>query len=221
MKSFNQILERVKDLFKSDGVPSHSVGGSKHSNKNRKANPWRRAHKPLYGGMAHRLDPIGQVPAWTIQDIRDIETILSCKCVLMHGQNLIAHHGHGSNDRVTYIGGPNQTVKEAVMSFLEQNNAVLAIHEKAVFQRSRARKHDISFTVISAEDQPLREYQEYIGYIPKQQELPDDLNYEIWYEENYDALSEEFSESGAAEELDSDLESFIEDRYEATVRGVV
>jgi hypothetical protein len=77
MKSFSDIMTMLQALYRpgtgSSPVPHHSFGSSKRHNKRTAPNPLRRAHKPLYGGWAHQLSPIGQTPAPTIDQVKRLE----------------------------------------------------------------------------------------------------------------------------------------------------
>jgi hypothetical protein len=75
MKSFSQILSNLGGKML-DGINLPSwLGSSKMSHKNRRPNRFRRMHKPLYGGWAHRTEAIGQVPAVSLDGLRAVEVI--------------------------------------------------------------------------------------------------------------------------------------------------
>ena len=201
MNTFMKLLNKLGKALGMDenmpNMPKHSIGSSKMSNKNRKPNPLRKMFKPVYGGWAHRSEPIGQTYAASLDKIRDIEIITGCRVTIK---------SDGLYNRSQYLGQPNESVKDLVMKYLDMTGRThLSLLEESTFRIFRADYHDIPYKLFV----DTRKY-----------DNPAVQRYADWYERHYDDLCAEFSENGMDGELDSSLEDFIDDRYETYLRSI-
>jgi len=195
MKSFDQIVERLKTAIQKMG-PGAIPALKQHSKRNRAPNPFRRAHKPLYGGWAHQLYPRGMTPALTIDQVRMMERILKRK-IHTNGNGVVLKNGS------FIFGQASEGVTALILNYMNTHN----IPHITVGKDEGLRKLDCAVARI-----PFK-----VVDNPDDYEINGTITFEKWYEENEAGLSSYFEESGMSSELDSDFERFCEERYEEMV----
>lgn len=158
MKSFSQILSHLGGKLLGGLNFPGMLGSSKMSHKNRKPNLFRRMHKPLMGGWAHKMEPIGQVPAVSVDGLRACEIITGMDLMVDHRgvcyrrhYNRINRHGEFMDNGVNRVAGEvistATTVTEIVRDIMKaQDKAGYLVEPAESLRVDLMKKYSIPFS---------------------------------------------------------------------------
>ena len=138
MKSFNAIMGRLKTAMSKMGPGMIPALPTKPKHRTNEPNLFRRMCKPLYGGMAHRMHPIGQHWALTQDQVRAIETILDVR--IKTAWNEVSVKGTG-----VVIGGKGDNVYTICENFMNAHGikAILVSSEDTKFRKMMCKVYGV------------------------------------------------------------------------------